>query len=270
MVSRGILGFGIGFMAGAFAYPHMNAVSTFFASVLSSTSSYAKLYTSKNSKKPCRDSPSWHVIINNVSKRSNIGTMIRSCAAFNCKSVFVIARPGKKQRKVNFFGSKGTKAFVKIEYFDSLEKCRAHCILHEIEILAVEIGSSAESVSKSPFLRDTAFFLGNEGQGLSEKELQYCDRSIYIPHYGNGTASLNVTVAASIIFHRFATWAKYEQQPIKGAKYVINQLPTKKGPVGASELKIHCARKAKKAANIALEASKAAQQSFLNTEKYFK
>lgn len=43
-----------------------------------------------------------------------------------------------------------------------------------------------------------------QGTGLSPKECEICDFFVYIPQYGGGTASLNVTVAASIILHHFA------------------------------------------------------------------
>jgi len=43
-----------------------------------------------------------------------------------------------------------------------------------------------------------------QGTGLSTKELEICDFFVYIPQYGCGTASLNVTVAASIVLHHFA------------------------------------------------------------------
>lgn len=42
-----------------------------------------------------------------------------------------------------------------------------------------------------------------QGQGLSAKQCEICDFFVYIPQYGCGTASLNVTVAASIVLHQF-------------------------------------------------------------------
>lgn len=48
---------------------------------------------------------------------------------------------------------------------------------------------------------------------------QICDFFVYIPQYTNKTASLNVAVAGSIIFHHFAVWAGYEESPIFGEKY---------------------------------------------------
>jgi tRNA C32,U32 (ribose-2'-O)-methylase TrmJ len=43
-----------------------------------------------------------------------------------------------------------------------------------------------------------------QGSGLSDKEMEICDSFVYIPQNGPGTASLNVTVAASIVLHQFA------------------------------------------------------------------
>lgn len=53
----------------------------------------------------------------------------------------------------------------------------------------------------------TAFMLGNEGHGMTDRQMALCDRFVYISQYGAGTASLNVAVAASIVLHQFALWA---------------------------------------------------------------
>ena len=44
----------------------------------------------------------------------------------------------------------------------------------------------------------------------------------YISHYGSGTASLNVTVAGSIVLHQFGIWAKYDERAREGEKYIVN------------------------------------------------
>lgn len=49
---------------------------------------------------------------------------------------------------------------------------------------------------------------------MSEKQKAYCDSFVYISQYGGGTASLNVTVAASIILHRFSAWRMDGSRPI--------------------------------------------------------
>lgn len=49
-------------------------------------------------------------------------------------------------------------------------------------------------------------FIVHQGSGMSERQRAYCDSFVYISQYGGGTASLNVTVATSIILHRFSAW----------------------------------------------------------------
>ncbi len=50
--------------------------------------------------------------------------------------------------------------------------------------------------------RDMALVMGNEGQGLSSTQIASCETLVRIPQFGNGTASLNVYVAASIILQQ--------------------------------------------------------------------
>lgn len=54
---------------------------------------------------------------------------------------------------------------------------------------------------------------------MLENLKEICDQFVYIPQYTSKTASLNVTTAASIVMHRFACWAKYEEQEVFGEKF---------------------------------------------------
>jgi hypothetical protein len=102
-------------------------------------------------------------------------------------------------------------------------------------ILGVEIDDSAAPVTSHPFTGPTAFLLGNEGQGLSARQLALCDGLVYIPQHGPGTASLNVSVAAGIVLHHFATWARLPERPREGAKFAVGPRPTRTVPRGACE-----------------------------------
>ena len=58
---------------------------------------------------------------------------------------------------------------------------------------------------------------------MNEKQLGMCDHFVYIPQFSQGTASLNVNVAASIVMHHFSTWAGYEEAEREKdrAKFVV-------------------------------------------------
>ncbi|CAH0482806.1 unnamed protein product [Peronospora belbahrii] len=86
--------------------------------------------------------------------------------------------------------------------------CKVHCQERNIRIYGVEIMQNAKSITDRPFHGDAAFIMGNEGSGMNSTQMAICDEFVYIPQYGGGTASLNVTVAASIILQSFALWAK--------------------------------------------------------------
>lgn len=68
----------------------------------------------------------------------------------------------------------------------------------EVTICGLEIMDSAASVADHPFRGSTALMPGNEGYGMNDAQKAVCDQFVYIPHFGNGTASLNVSVATSI------------------------------------------------------------------------
>ena len=161
-------------------------------------------------------------------------------------------------REFNTFGSHGSDAHVTLRYYKTLEECcddlRANHgapsfrqrriavigmpVLAWIsppaspplppdidstgcEVVGVEIVDSAKPINSHPFSRSVAFMLGNEGQGLSERQIRACDSFVYIPQYGVGTASLNVAVAASIVLHHFGVWAGYAERSRTGYKFDV-------------------------------------------------
>ena len=194
----------------------------------------------------------FYFIWNCVSKRGNLGTIMRSCAAFNCKKILVAGQ----KKHVRTFGNKGTKAYVEMEVFPSLKDIKEYTKKNKIKIVGVEIMASAKGVQTHPFDSPTAFLLGNEGDGLHENEIKICDDFVYIPHYGNGTASLNVAGAASIVFHQFALWANYKEREREGHKFIVDKSQRRgksDGPISESERKVQEERSKRKAELEALQ-----------------
>ena len=78
-----------------------------------------------------------------------------------------------------------------------------------IQILGVEIDPSSINLEQEDvFTASTAFMMGNEGQGMTTKQMSVCDGFVRISQYGGGTASLNVSVAAGLVLHRFFHWSR--------------------------------------------------------------
>ncbi|KAH7436574.1 hypothetical protein KP509_05G026400 [Ceratopteris richardii] len=133
--------------------------------------------------------PESFVIVYNVSKRHNIGTLARCATAFGVSEMILVG----KHKDFNAFGSHGASAHLRYRHFYTLGDARSHL----------------------------------KGTGLSKKEMDICDSFVYIAQYGSGTASLNVTVAASIVLHHFAVWAGFSERDRCGHKFVVADRPIK-------------------------------------------
>lgn len=128
-----------------------------------------------------------------------------------------------------------------------------------IQILGIEITSDARPIQSHPFQGPTAFLPGNEGDGLHPREMAACDGFVYIPHYGGGTASLNVNVASSIVFHHFAMWAGYGERERDGHKFVVEKRRVKHGAETEADMELRRQREAAKgtAEDVGLDADAA-------------
>ncbi|KAG9457486.1 hypothetical protein H6P81_001994 [Aristolochia fimbriata] len=168
--------------------------------------------------------PESFILVHNIAKRHNIGTMARSATAFGVSEFILVGR-----REFNSFGSHGSTSHLRFRHFHSLSEARDYLKEKDCDICGVEIADGAFPVSQHPFRKSTAFLLGNEGTGLSAKECEICDFFVYIPQYGCGTASLNVTVAASIVLHHFGIWAGFPERIRDGNKFSVAEKPVKQG-----------------------------------------
>ncbi|KAH8934138.1 hypothetical protein BDL97_18G067500 [Sphagnum fallax] len=176
-------------------------------------------------KQKSGDKPESFVIVHNVAKRHNLGTLARSATAFGVSELILVGR-----KDFNAFGSHGATLHMQFRHFQTLPQAVEYLKAKHVAICGVEITEGATGVQSHPFTCSTAFLLGNEGTGLSRKEMDICDFFIYIPQYGAGTGSLNVTVAASIVLHHFAVWAGFPEQQREGQKYVVAERPVRRGP----------------------------------------
>ena len=147
------------------------------------------------------------VLFYNVSKKSNVGNIVRSAAAFGVERILVVGQDGAKNAKIKF-GSQGTHARMQFEYVpkftDAIQTCRSE----GFKVYGVEIDTDAVPVDEEPFHDGKIVFVfGNEGDGLSQKARDSCDRFVRIKQFAPKTASLNVSVAAGIVLHQWALWS---------------------------------------------------------------
>lgn len=181
--------------------------------------------------------PRFYVLLHNLSKPRNLGMVVRSAAAFNAEKIVLVAKGLRSKKRTKLmtdfgllFGDKGCAKRMSYEVYPSLAAAKQAFIIQGLSVCGVEITSSSAAVQSHPFRGDTVFVLGNEGDGLIDAVKQICDYFVYIQQYSDHTASLNVAVSASIVFHHFALWAEYPVTAIHGEKFRDSGTTTPRHP----------------------------------------
>ena len=158
-----------------------------------------------------------YLILFNIAKHQNFGNLIRTANAFGSQPVCV----GKKD--FSRCGATGGTRLTKVQHFYTLHAACRFVRSQGCKIYGVEINPDATSIVEQPFTGSSAFMMGNEGEGLSAKQIGMCDQLVYIPQHGSAV-SLNVNVAAGIVLHHFAAWAKFQQTELRGNKFIHESL----------------------------------------------
>ncbi|KAG2727323.1 hypothetical protein I3760_01G152300 [Carya illinoinensis] len=98
-----------------------------------------------------------YVVVHNIAKRHNVGTLARSATAFGVSELILVGR-----RDFNAFGSHGSTSHLRFRHFHSLSDARQFLKEKDCDICGVEITDTAMPVNQHPFNKSTAFLLGNE------------------------------------------------------------------------------------------------------------
>jgi len=168
-----------------------------------------------------------YLVICNISKRANVRQLLAVAVAFGCRGVLVVGQKGfdfdpkgsdvppKLSGCISVDGEaeSGYEGALAVTRFRKWDECVDYLRERDIRLVGVEIHADAQPIEayldeESEPTRDIAFLMGNEGQGVQEKQMKSCDGFVRIPQYGAGTASLNVYVAASIVLHRYHEWQR--------------------------------------------------------------
>lgn len=187
------------------------------------------------------------MMVSNVGKRHNVGSLMRSCVAFGVKKLIVCGTG-----RAWMHGARGTDRYMEVESYPRIRDAVASLKARGVAICGIEITPDAAPVETHPFRGPTAFLAGAEGAGLHEAHKALCDHFVYIKQCGvGGTASLNVAIASSIVLHHFSVWAGYPELPRDSGgldKFAMTAPPREKGRHTATATALRAAREATRAA----------------------
>ena len=139
------------------------------------------------------------LILDDIQDPGNLGTIIRSCVAFNIETIIL------SNNSVDLYNDKVIRAsegmIFKVNIIrDDIVKVINNLKDNNYVIYGTKV-DGGEDIDKVVVAPKYALVMGNEGAGVSTKVLDLCDKYLYIPMNSN-CESLNVGVATSIILYR--------------------------------------------------------------------
>ena len=143
------------------------------------------------------------LVLDGITDPVNLGTILRSAAAFDVRAVLIGPRCG------NPFSRRGIRASMaacfSLSLADASDIPSAVAVLKKsgLKLLGAELGDESIPLGEYSGGPGVALVLGNEGHGISQEWRAACDGFVMIP-VSTRVDSLNVGVAAGILLYQLA------------------------------------------------------------------
>ena len=139
------------------------------------------------------------VAMEDVFQMHNTSAVVRTCEVFGVQQAHSIE--GRYGKRLDEKIAMGAQKWVDVFRYDDTQKCID--ILREkgYQIVATTPHKDAYLLNDFDISKKSAFFLGTEKEGLSEKVLAQADTYLKIPMVGF-TESLNISVAVAIVLQQ--------------------------------------------------------------------
>lgn len=146
------------------------------------------------------------ILLENISDAGNLGTIIRSAAAFNIDAIVLYGNT------VDLYNPKCVRSAVgnlwktAIVHIDSIEQLNKYFKNHERYATLPE---TKESIMYNDWTPDGQILVmfGSEADGLSDELIDYANKNLTI-EMNNDVESLNLSVSAGLVMHKIGFWQK--------------------------------------------------------------
>ncbi len=139
------------------------------------------------------------VAVEDVYQLHNTSAVIRSCDVFGIQNVHVIEEINAK--RIDREIAMGAQKWVDINRYTTTKECIATLKNKGYQIVATTPHNDSIELKDFDIHRPSAFFFGQEQEGLSDMVLESADTILHIPMVGF-TESLNISVSAAIILQQ--------------------------------------------------------------------
>lgn len=140
-----------------------------------------------------------YLLLQGIEDPHNLGACLRTADATNVQGIVVPNRGGVGMNGTVYKAAAGAAEAVHLYRVDSMGK-----VIKTMQNDGVSVCGIAQHAKKTIYDMDCslpiALLFGSEGRGLSDKDMECCDRLASIPMFGR-VESLNVSVAVAITLY---------------------------------------------------------------------
>jgi tRNA (guanosine-2'-O-)-methyltransferase len=137
------------------------------------------------------------LLLESVSQPFNLGSIIRTAAAFGVEQVWLCGEVADPMHPSARKTSLGTARFLSFRHASSPAEAAAEIRSAGLRLVAVELADGAVPLHEADVGGDVCLAVGHEDRGCSGALLAAADQVAYIPQVGR-VGSLNVAAAAAI------------------------------------------------------------------------
>jgi len=144
------------------------------------------------------------VVLNSLTSPENVGSIVRSCAAFNINTLIIDEKTCSPFIRRCIRVSTGNLFNINVYKSTNLKNDLIELQKNNYTILSTANAENAISLSKYNFTSKSAIIIGNEGFGVEESIMEISDDILKID-ISEDVTSLNASIAASIILFKLSS-----------------------------------------------------------------
>ena len=137
------------------------------------------------------------LILENLQDPGNLGTMVRMAEGAGVTGIIMSSNTVDIYNPKTIRSTMGSLYRVPVIYVDDICKAVDECKEKGVKVYAAHL-KGTDNYNQKDYAQPTAFMIGNEGNGLSDRLTQKADELVRIPMQGK-VESLNAAIACTIL-----------------------------------------------------------------------
>jgi len=141
------------------------------------------------------------VVLNGLTSPENVGSIVRSCAAFDIKTIIIDEKTCSPHLRRCIRVSTGNLFHIKVYKSENLQQDLVDLQAKGYSVISTANEKNAISLDNFTFPQKSAIVIGHEGYGVEKEILKLSDTILKID-INEEVTSLNASIAAAIILYK--------------------------------------------------------------------